>query len=393
MQDERKRILDLVEKGVISAAEALDLLEKIADEKSGHATPPSDIPQASLKQQQTTEKEAPQEQPQHDEPKGDDYFDHKHYDEKTDKEFIDDLKQDFTQFSTKFMDILTNTFSKVRDMDITGEKRSFTHRFDLGAASIHDVSVKIPNGHLELVQSTNGTAYVEVAVAPTFIGRSEDVEADFLKHFTVTNDNGTARITSDNRGFHVNTTLYLPAATYQKINAELFNGGFTLANINADELDVQTMNGKINVERATFRKVEVETSNGAIEVRGVAATEIEAETINGLVAIEGAFREIEARSANGTINVKTTDPHAEKIKAQTTAGKIDVQVPDTVGIRGEAISNFGKIDIQLHDVQLLQSQDQFLAKSVRFEKKVDDNAPLMLEAEARTGTVVVRYAL
>lgn len=68
-------------------------------------------------------------------------------------------------------------------------------------------------------------------------------------------------------------------------------------------------------------------------------------------------------------------------------------MPDTVGIRGEASSNFGKIDVQLHDVELLQSQEQFLSKSVRFEKKVDDNAPLVLEAEARTGTVVVRYAL
>lgn len=392
MQDERKRILDLVEKGVISAAEALDLLEKIADEKSGQTTPTSDIPQEPFKQH-TTEKEAPKEQPKQEEAKGDDYFDQKNFDEKTDKEFIDDLKQDFSQFSTKFMDILTNTFSKVRDMDLTGEKRSFTHRFDLGAGHIQDISVKIPNGHVQVEQSTNGTAYVEVAVSPTFMVRNEEVEEEFLKKFTAENDNGTIRITSDNRGFHVNTTLYLPAATYQKIHAELFNGGFTLANINADELEVQTMNGKINVERATFRKIDAETSNGAIEIRGVAATEVDAETINGLVSIDGAFREIEAHSANGTIKVKTTDPHAEKIKAQTTAGTIEVQVPDTVGIRGEASSNFGKIDVQLHDVELLQSQEQFLSKSVRFEKKVDDNAPLVLEAEARTGTVVVRYAL
>lgn len=388
MQDERRRILDLVEKGVISATEALDLLEKIDVEKSQQATPVEDIPKIEpVKQVEEPKKE--QQQKQQDEP-----FDDRSFDEKTDKEFIEDLKQDFTQFSTKFMDMLTNTFSKVRDMDFTGESRSFTHRVDLqNATSITSVNAKIPNGHFTVEQSPNGTAYVEAAVSPSFIVRNDDVEAEFKEHFSAENDHGTVRITSDSRGFHANVTLYLPRGAYQKVRAELFNGSFKLSNIDADELAVQTMNGKIQVDHATFRKIDIESSNGAIDVRDTAATDIEAETINGAVTVDGAFREIVARSANGAIKVKTTDPNAEKIKAQTTAGALEIQVPDTVGIRGEAMSNFGKIDVQLPDVQLIQSQDQFLSKSVRFEKKVDENAPLILEAEARTSSVTIRYAL
>lgn len=388
MQDERRRILDLVEKGVISATEALDLLEKIDVEKSQQATSVEDIPKIEpIKQVEEPEKA--QQQKQQDEP-----FNDRSFDEKTDKEFIEDLKQDFTQFSTKFMDMLTSTFSKVRDMDFTGERRSFTHRVDLqNATSITNVNVKIPNGHFTVEQSINGTAYIEAAVSPSFIVRNDDVEAAFKEHFSAENDHGTVRITSDSRGFQANVTLFLPRGAYQKVRAELFNGSFKLSNIDANELAVQTMNGKIDVDQATFRTIDVESSNGAIDVRNTAAMDIEAETINGAVTVDGAFRGIEARSANGAIKVKTTDPNAEKIKAQTTAGALEIQVPDTVGIRGEATSNFGKIDVQLPDVQLIHSQDQFLSKSVRFEKKVDENAPLILEAEARTSSVTIRYAL
>lgn len=389
MQDERRRILDLVEKGVISATEALDLLEKIEVETSQQTTPLEGVPKIEpVKQVEEPiideTKEAPKQEQNRD----------RHFEEKTDKEFIEDLKQDFTQFSSKFMDILTNTFSKVRDIDFSGEDRSFTHHVDLAnATAINNVSAKIPNGHFTIEQSPNGTAYVEASVSPSFIVRNDNVEEEFAEHFSAENDHGTVRITSDSRSFHANVTLYLPRGTYQKVRAELFNGSFKLSNIDADELGVQTMNGKINVDHATFRKIDIESSNGAIEVRDAAATDIEAETINGAVTIDGAFREIEAHSANGAIKVKTTDPNAEKIKAQTTAGALEIQIPDTVGIRGEATSNFGKIDIQLPDVQVLKEQDQFLAKSVRFEKKVDENAPLILEADARTSSVTIRYAL
>ncbi|WP_010302115.1 DUF4097 family beta strand repeat-containing protein [Kurthia senegalensis] len=387
MQDERKRILALVEKGVISATEALDLLEKIDAEKQGTAQPKQPFT--------TTEKPHTEQTSKHEEApfSFEEEKSEKQKTDKTDEEFIDELKKDFTQFSSKFMDMFTTAVTKVREFDFTGEKRQFTKRYELGNDAIQNVSVKVPNGSFEIVESSSGEAYAEVEVVPTLLVRSEDVESDFEGLFTAENDYGTVRLTNHSRTYRTNVTLFLPKKVYQHMTVDLSNGHFVVKHFVFDEIKVASLNGKVKIVETTARKMELETSNGTIDVIDSAGSEVEAESTNGSVSVSGTFKKIKGSTVNGAVQLKTTDSNAELMKAQTAAGSIDLQLPEATNLHGKLNSNIGQINVQLEDVEHVKSEDQMLSKSVRFDKKVNEEQPLEVKAETRAGSIVVRYAL
>ncbi|MBK3494863.1 DUF4097 family beta strand repeat protein [Viridibacillus sp. YIM B01967] len=401
MQSERKRILTLLEKGTITAQEAillLEALEKKADvnrsDEAGHTA----FSQTEEKQQE----EQPQPESEQKQPNSNDYFGRKEEPKKqctrqkstSEQEFFDEIKQDFSQFSTKFMDFMNTAVSKVKDLDFDfgiGEKNAFEHHFDIENAEFTHISVDIPNGLLQVKPSTDATVRAECRVRPTLVRPSDNLEKEFLDKFIITNDNGKLRIISNLKSVRVDIVLFVPKRQYEVITASLFNGSFALTNLDVSKLKVKTMNGSIDCRGFTFKSVDLESANGAIKVKDVAGEELEAETVNGQVYIDGAIREIEARSVNGHVVVTTRAIDATRVKAQTVAGAVEFYIPSTLSLQGEVSSNLGKMDVQLADVQYRNEQEQFLQKSVRFSKKIPDAQTLTIDGETRTGSVVVRY--
>lgn len=291
---------------------------------------------------------------------------------------------------------MNTAVSKVKDMDFDfsfGEKNAFEQRFDLDNADFSHISVDIPNGQLQIKPSVDATVHAECRVRPTIVRSGEDLQKEFLNKFIFTNDQGKLRIISDLKSMRVDIVLYVPIRQYEAISANLFNGSFVLTDLDVSKLKVKTKNGLIDCERFAFKSAELETANGAIKVKDVAGEDLEAETLNGQVYIDGAIRDIEAKSVSGHVVVTTRAMDATRMKAQTVAGAVELYIPSTLSLEGEVSSNLGKMDVQLSDVQYRNEHDQFLQKSVRFSKKLLDVSTLTIDGETKTGSVVVRYNL
>lgn len=397
MHDERKRILELVEKGTISAKEAIVLLEKL--------------------EQQTTQSEEKQHQEEftknNTENKQSEYDQSKTYSQSSDKQqtsqeksyesskgidetFFDDLKKDLTQFSSKFVDLINTTLSKVKEFDFDKsfvEPNTFEREEVIDASNFSNISIDIPNGNIELHPAIDDEVKAVYKVRPSFVKVSDDIEKEFQKNFICKNDQGTLRVISTTKKIRVDVTLYIPQAQYNIITIQQLNGGFSTHNIDVDRLKVKTMNGAINCKSFHFRKIDLETANGAMEVRDVTGDGLEAETVNGRIYIDGSIREISSDSTNGHVIVTTRSQEANSIKAHTVAGNVEIYMPKTISLQGEVSSNLGKIDLQLPDIQRLNEQSQFLQKSVQFSKQLENTTTLVIDGETKTGTVVVRYNL
>ena len=89
------------------------------------------------------------------------------------------------------------------------------------------------------------------------------------------------------------------------------------------------------------------------------------------------------------MTTKTDNP--SKITAQSLAGAVEVYVPKTVCISGRATTNFGKLNIGMIDASKIEQQEQFLMKTVRFDKILEGANKLFIEAESKTGSVIVCY--
>ncbi|KAB0442207.1 DUF4097 family beta strand repeat-containing protein [Lysinibacillus sp. FSL R7-0073] len=387
MQNERQRILELVEKGTISAQEAITLLEAL--EQSGKSTQNVMDDVSKESQSFSSDKESLFEEKTKDgDKKKEDFM--KHFQDE-----MQDFRKDLTQIGSLFMDMMNTAVKKVKEFDVAspfGDKFEFTHTEEVAAANVESIIAELPNGNFSLESSEGDTIQVICKVkAPLMNDSEEETRNHFLEQFVVKEDEHSLRILSQLKLVQVNAKVLVPKDKLEKLSVRLMNGSVSLQDTDVEELKVKTLNGAIKGTKFSFGKAEVDSSNGSIELTKVRGKDLEAETLNGRVYLDGALDEVEAKSVNGHVVVTTCSTNSSKIKAQTVAGAVELYVPRTISLSGKVVTNFGKVDVGIHDVSKMESQDQFLSKVVRFDKEVEHANRLFIEGESKTGAVLIRY--
>lgn len=381
MQNERQRILELVEKGIISAQEAITLLEAL--EKPSNTT--QSVMDKTQKEDSFFEEAKKEEQHQKSDADRMKYF----------QEEMHDFRKDLSQIGSIFMDMMNTAVKKVKEFDVStpfGDRLEFAHTEELTASDVKNITVDLPNGSFSLEPSEGDSIQVMCKVKAPFINENdEETRTNFLNQFVVKNEEGTLHILSHLKLAQVNVKVLVPEQELEKLSVRLMNGSVTLRDKVIDELKLKTLNGAIKGSSLTFNKAKVDSSNGSIELTGVRGKDLEAETLNGRVYLDGALDEVEAKSVNGHVVVTTCSSNSSKIKAQTVAGTVELYVPRTMSLSGKVVTNFGKVDVGIQDVSKIEAQDQFLSKVVRFDKEVEGANRLFIEGESKTGAVLVRY--
>ncbi|MGE7927640.1 DUF4097 family beta strand repeat-containing protein [Lysinibacillus xylanilyticus] len=389
MQNERQRILELVEKGTISAQEAITLLEALEQPTKSTQNVMNDV--VNEDQYSSTEKESvyKDKSQQDQQPQKDEDF------SKYFQEEMRDFRKDISQIGSLFMDMMNTAVKKVKEFDVTspfGDKFEFTHTEEVAAEHIDKIIAELPNGNFSL-ESAEGESFQVICKvkAPLVNDSEEETRANFLEQFVVKEEGDSLRILSQLKLVQVNVKVLVPKDKLEKLSVRLMNGSVTLQDTDFGQLKVKTLNGAIKGSKFNFGKAEVDSSNGSIELTNVRGKDLEAETLNGRVYLDGALDEVEAKSVNGHVVVTTCSTNSSKIKAQTVAGAVELYVPRTISLSGKIVTNFGKVDVGIQDASKLESQDQFLSKVVRFDKEVENANRLFIEGESKTGSVLVRY--
>lgn len=403
MQEERKRILKLVESGTITAEEAIVLLEKLSSEKE--STPsqaaPVEQPVFEEKYKEEPHKAEPVFEEQKEKRKTTGFedifgksFNDKEFNKKMD-EFMGDIKQDLSQFSTRMTGLVGAALSKFKELDIDtpfGERVEFTKTYAYPVADVKGVELEIANGKVDIVRATDDLVTVNVTGKTPLKGTEEETIAQATENMSkLTNDK--LFIQSTNKFAQVKVQVAIPEKHYDVVIAKLLTGSVSIEQVDAKLVKARTHNGVIRLENATFDHAELQTSNGAVEARHIKGEDLEIGTANGRIYVDGELNEVEAESMNGHVVITTTSAEAHKIKARALAGSVEIYVPKTVALDGQVFSNFGKADIGLSDVLVTEEEEQFLSKSVRFTKELEGAKLLKLVGESRTGTVLVRYTL
>ncbi len=389
MQNERKRILAMLENGTITTEEALTLLETLG--QTAQSAQPVVQNTYEPKEEPFNQQEA------EDEPfdKAEPNAEHKNQSHPSMDEFLDDLRKDFTNVGDRFMQFMQTAVQKVKSFDFDtpfGNGVTFTHSIAKNASGIDEVIIDIDNGKLTIHTGEIEEVRADFTVKTYNSESEEKAKKDFLDKLLFVNDDGKIRISSDLKMVQVNIELFIPQKEYAKISARLLNGTFKMKDATAETVKVKTVNGKIEIVGLTFKNGEFETVNGAIALNGLTGTSIEAETLSGRVYIDGAVKDVEAQSLNGHVVVTTTDPTAEKIEAKTMSGSVEIYIPAEAALSGEIASNMGRLDLQLNDVDRTVEKEQLLQRTIRFKKDVEGSiSPLHIFGEAKTGSVLVCY--
>lgn len=416
MQNERKRILTMLENGTISTDEALTLLEALSEKDpakkpAGFSIDVEPDNTQHTEQKKTQEQKESKEQP-YAESRKEEPADEKSSKDESSKdkgdsskygwsgtspeEFMEDIRKDLTNVGDQFMQFMQSAVQKVKQFDMDnpfGASTTFEHKAQKDGKELEELVVDIDNGKLSIVPG-EGDEISAVFSVKTFTSNSEeDAKRDFLEKLVFVADDQSLRISSNSKTIQVNTVLTVPKKMYRKISVRLLNGGFDMRNLEADVLRVKTANGKVNVSYVKAVEVDIETLNGEIRLLSLESNQVETQTLNGLIYIDGKVKDTQARTLNGSISVTTAHETPEKVDVKSVGGNIELYVPSSLSLVGSITSTIGSLNLKLPDIENTSTQDQLLHRSMNFKKDVEDSpSTLHVFAESKTGSVMVCYS-
>ncbi|GLI85148.1 hypothetical protein ANABIO32_28720 [Rossellomorea marisflavi] len=365
MNEERKRILDMLENGTISAQEAVALLEAL-DKKPEEPKPK----EKSFVDEFVSIFQDPDDQPK----------------QKSTSSGSSNSKD-------KVVDFMNTALNKIKNFDFDfqlSQSVEVSHVFQQPEVSFDKIDIDVANGKVEIHPWSGGEVRVECDAK---VYRTEDRE-EGLKQFHDTSsfsiDGDTLYFGTQSKWMKVNAKFYVPEHQYKKISVRLFNGGLNANDLEVEDLKAKAANGKIIVEGLKAKRANVETSNGAITLTRVSAEHVEAESINGKVLVEGDILHTDAQSLNGNIVCSLTGDKADTVHAKTVTGSVDFYVPENINISGEAKSNLGGFKMELEGIDVLEEKNEVVQKSIRFSRKTASPDKLHLFAETKTGSVLIK---
>ncbi|MBF2349864.1 DUF4097 domain-containing protein [Listeria marthii] len=413
MENERKRILELVKQGIISTEEALTLLENISKKEGKTAAKENIRRSAAPKEEKFEEQEepaydyskgwnnegnpytAPKSRKRRPEPNPENHERYEDESENTSKdreESMRNMVNDLSQAGEKIGSFLNNAFKQVKDMPFpfltsTKIERDFVYH----DTTLSILEFEIANGNIEFKPSDSNDIKVH-AMIKLFKEYPEDEALKiFFDKTTLRVDEETLRFESTSKQIVTNLTVYLPRREYDYVSVKMLNGNFHLDELSGRDLFVKTTNGNISLGTLNATLAEIESINGNVRIQNGEIRDVALKTFNGNVAAKGNYYSTNLQTKNGNVNYQLTGNEATFLKATTGAGNIEVIVPAAIGVDGRFHTNLGKLLLDLKDAEILESKTESVSKSIIFTKLPDAaDSSLKIEAEATTGSVKIR---
>lgn len=308
---EKNKILELLEKGVITAAEAKDLLEAVDYE----------IPKK----------------------KGMNFsFD------------VDKAKEGIQNMGRSVGEFVSSTFSDLFDRDFRFRMKGDFNRFkriyekEIAEDEVYRLDIENENGLTKIARGD-----VEKLTISTTVYYKDMLLDDSAQFFTIEEVDDLIRYrVSDGKkkDFYLEIEILLPEKMPAEVRLVTTNAPIFAKNLEIPKLTLWTANGRIEAKEITTDDAKFETANASISLERIAGGSVHALSSNGRIeAEELTLADFGARTSNGKIVAEKMT--VERLSLATTNGPVELTDLMTEKLDSvDLLSSNGKIDIMLGDL-------------------------------------------
>ncbi|SDM19834.1 DUF4097 family beta strand repeat-containing protein [Sediminibacillus halophilus] len=357
MKEERKKILKMVEDGLISSEEAEELLDALDEAEKAEQ-------QQNVVSTKVNWEEGDKQQ---------------QYKAKANKK-------------SSIFGFVEEAFQKIKNVDFDlnfGKNYEVSHIFHHHTAVFHDIDFDIANGNVTIQPWNETDVRVECKAKVYQVDNQEQAREKFHKETFFLVEEDRLQFSLQSQQVKAEVIVKVPERHYRKVVIKLFNGSFFGEEITGDCLLVKSTNGSINLSESNGTVLEVETANGTINISDSRWEVADMETINGKINVDGTFEKIDAQLVNGSISClwhEGLQPKSGFFK--TTTGSVRLVLPDQLRIDGKAETKIGNIHCDLAHYQVIEEKKEVINRSLHFEVNQEkETEPFYLEAETKTGSV------
>lgn len=367
MEEEKKKILQSVQEGKMTAEEAFAILEEL-----DKAAQESEKKEQQLKNELSTE--VVQEKKTND--------DHSH----------DYFKKNFQATKEKILDFVESAFQKIKDADLDfnfGNSIDISHIFHHDKVPLYEIDTEIANGKTKVVAWDSNDIRVECQAKVYRAENQEKAREIFNNNVLFDIKDGKCKFYIQDKGIKVDVVMYVPKQEYKDIQIRMFNGAISAEALNAGHVKVKSANGALTLDRVTGERCELETGNGTITIQASHFTSIDAETLNGAIHAEGRFDKVDLQTFNGQIMCRNEKNDSESVYAKSVTGKIQLSLADGTAVTGELKSNLGGFNVSLEGINIVEEKNDVIQKVLKFKTIKEQPPATYLFAESKTGAISV----
>lgn len=360
MKEEQKRILKLVEEGIITSEETAELLDALGGAEKA-------------KQQKEKSKEVTT---------------HVNWDHNEQQSG----NQTYDSGSTKnrFLDFVEDTIKKIKNADFDfnfGQSFDVSHIFQHQGVTFSKLEMDIANGRLDVQSWQEDDVRIECKAKVYQVESQDEARKRFMDNKQFQIDDESLSFSIPSKKIKTDIILYVPTKIYEQISLRLFNGPISVEKLQVDELKVKTANGKIQMDEVKGKEFEIDSSNGSINVEKSECDRLEVDSINGAIRLSGDFGKINTQVVNGNIHCDWKEGQGYKGAFKSTTGSIDLTLPQNVHIDGHLKTSLGSIQCDIPNFTMKEEKKEVVKKELRFDVNESHLNTLQLEADTKTGSV------
>src|SRR6476620_3757526 len=197
MNEERKRILKMVEEGKLTVDEAISLLDELENAQQT---------MENKREQIVTELSTTV-----------------NFDETKKGEPV---KEKYQSTKEKIFDFVDSALKKIKDFDFDlnfGQSVEISHIFHQGDVLLKEMDFDLANGSLRLVPWSQNDVRIECHAKVYRVENQEQARQNFLKDIIFAIEGQKLRFTTQQKWMKVEAVAYIPQVQYEKARVRIFN--------------------------------------------------------------------------------------------------------------------------------------------------------------------------
>jgi DUF4097 and DUF4098 domain-containing protein YvlB len=294
----------------------------------------------------------------------------------------DSVEHGFRNFASKFKDCVKN-FSdnfELHDFSIKvpgfARSKKIINTYEYAQNEIKILNIKNFNGDVIIRKSADDRIHERITYRVLGNIRNSSAE-EFFKNNTANEVNGsTLAIKMPPR---IESTIELSFPTdfrLSSVNLRSGSGNFYLSNLNTDDLAIVSSSGTINLKTIVSDHIEANNANGSIVVSNCTLLSGFLSAVNGSIRTSNSVNNLEFSSVNGSVVLSNISKNSENISTHVINGDIKVSVPLELGYLIKAESKNGEIYNRLTNVTINTNHKNY--KSSEFEHIATGHANIQL---------------
>ncbi|MGM0138897.1 hypothetical protein IGI65_001347 [Enterococcus sp. DIV0755b] len=267
----------------------------------------------------------------------------------------------------------------------------FEHTFEYPETKASILDVKVANGNIRF--ELWDEAGVKVDAKVKLYGKMNEAtpfEA-FEARSKIEVDDDHISFQVPNKRVRADLVFYLPKRIYDHVSLRLLNGDVTVKELDAKDVYTKSTNGNIEFQTINATMLEIEGVNGAIDVFKGSILDSIIETVNGTVTMTTTPQTLGVSLVNGDVRLTFKENNLKKVSASSVNGNVKIALPASLGVEGNAKTSLGSINSRMTDYDVVREKKEKMNQMLQF-RRLSEEEVAHVELTTTTGNIFLKDA-